>query len=95
MELFGSGYVIDHCISAYNLYAEEKLYKVYVTDCLKILVGGEFMRYNDIVESLYNHDNKEIESAEEIIERLSARLDELGGGESNVGDVRNQDTDWS
>lgn len=53
------------------------------------------MRYNDIVESLYNHDNKEIESAEEIIERLSARLDELGGGESNVGDVRNQDTDWS
>lgn len=75
--------MIDHCISAYNLYIEEKLYKVYITDCLRALVGGNPKRYCDIVESLYKQE-KETESAEDIIERLSKKLDALGGGERDA-----------
>lgn len=75
----GSGYVIDHCISAFNALEEEKLYKAYVTDALKILVGGE-RRYVDIVKQAYSKETKE--TASEIIERLSSGLDALGGENS-------------
>lgn len=45
VELLGSGYVIDHCISAFSKSQEEKAYRVYITDALKVIsentAGGE------------------------------------------------------
>jgi hypothetical protein len=35
LDLFGSGYVIDHCVSAFSKKQQDKLYKIYVTDCLQ------------------------------------------------------------
>ena len=81
--------MIDHCISAYNISVEEKLYKVYMTDCIKELVGGDFLRYIEFVENLYN-TKEETESAESVIKRLSEGLDRLGG-EDNVGNERSAD----
>lgn len=44
LEIFGSGYVIDHCISAFSLKQdqlrreqEEKVYRNYIADCLKVI----------------------------------------------------------
>ena len=37
------------------------------------------MRYNDLVDGIYNHEEKEQESAEDIITRISEGLNRLGG----------------
>jgi len=91
LELFGSGYVIDHCISAYNLYTEEKIYRMYVTDVLR--AGKDYPRWIDLVEQAYDRDENK-ETAEEIVSRLSERLDKLGG-EEDVDAVRPDDQDRS
>lgn len=36
MELFGKGYVIDHCIAFFRTRQEERLYRAYITDILKV-----------------------------------------------------------
>lgn len=45
VELLGSGYVIDHCISAFSKEQEEKAFRIYLTDALKVIsentAGGE------------------------------------------------------
>lgn len=73
--MYGSWYVIDHFIAEYERAKTEELYKVYITDSLKILTGAE-ARYFDLVNS---NSAKSTESAESIIKRLSERLDEMGG----------------
>ena len=34
MDLLGSGYVIDHCVAVFKHQDEEKLYRMYITECL-------------------------------------------------------------
>jgi len=61
---------------------EEKLYRVYVTDSLKI-IGGINIRYIDML----NGGHEEKRSAKEIINGLKNKLDEIGGddnGESGI-----------
>lgn len=68
------------------------MYRMYITDCLRGLVGGESVpRYVDLVD-LLKSGRKETETAEQIIERLSDRLDKIGG-EKNGGNVREYDQD--
>ncbi len=71
------------------------MYRMYVTDSLRLLVGGEtpIPRYVDLINRSYGEE-RETESAEEIKARLCARLDELGG-ENNADIVRDDDQDWS
>lgn len=84
--------MIDHCISAYNLYTEEKIYKMYVTDVLR--AGKDIPRWIDLVEQSYDNDENNKETAEEIVSRLSEGLDKLGG-EEDVDAVRSDDQDRS
>ena len=37
LELFGNGYVIDHCIALLKKEREERIYRVYITDGLKAI----------------------------------------------------------
>ena len=37
LDLLGSGYVIDYCVSALSINQQEKMYRIYITDCLKYL----------------------------------------------------------
>jgi hypothetical protein len=37
LELYGKGYVIEHCISLFSERQKEKTYRIYVTDCLKVI----------------------------------------------------------
>ena len=82
--------MIDHCISAYNLYTEDKIYKMYVTDVLR--AGRDIPRWIDLIEQSYGDENKE--TAEEIVSRLSEGLDRLGGEEDGDA-VRSDDQDRS
>lgn len=70
--------MIDHCIAVLQKENEEKLYRIYITDSLKLisentagLTNGKYMtkRFCDIA---YDVENKELEkSAEEIIEEVT------------------------
>ena len=40
LELYGSGYVIDHCISAFLEEEEKKSYCIYVTDALRAYINA-------------------------------------------------------
>lgn len=76
--------MIDHCVSAFSKKQREKLYRVYLTDSLKVIsentAGGErrsamSKRWIDIVDP---PGPAETRSAEEIIGDLKRRLN---GGE--------------
>jgi hypothetical protein len=86
LELFGSGYVIDHCVSAFLEKQRKKAYQVYVTDALKAIAensaGGSHRstmtrRWIDLVEK---QKTKETRSAEDIISDFKNRLNK--GGET-------------
>ena len=68
LELFGSGYVIDHCVSAFKEKQEFEAYRNYVTDSLKV-IGHLNKRYYDII-----HPVVETRSADEIIDSISEKL---------------------
>lgn len=84
LELFGSGYVIDHCVSAFSKGQQEKLYRMYLTDALKVIsentAGGEHRsamskRWIDLAEP---KKPEETRNADEIISDFKRRLN---GGE--------------
>lgn len=81
--MLGKSYIIDHVFLMYRKDAEERLFKVYITDSLKILTentaqqcGGKAInrRYADFVEK----QPQETRSADEIISKIKSKL---GGGE--------------
>ena len=74
LELYGSGYVIEYCIAAFNRLQEEKLYRIYVTDALKV-IGGLNVRYCDLISASVPREER---SGEEIITSLSEKLNEIG-----------------
>lgn len=100
LELFGSGYVIDHCISAFaneqekiKRWEEEKQYRYYLTDCLKLITentakfaGGSYIsnRYEDIIDSKPIIEKTGDEIASEII--INAGLHVKEGGIKNDAD---------
>ena len=86
MDLFGSGYVIDHCIAALNADFENKSLKVYITDRLQNLVEGlaalgevkiDLPRWIDLIET---KDEKPQKSSTEIISDIKDKLKKYGGG---------------
>ena len=83
MELCGRQYLIDHCFLAEETIQKEKAFKVYVTDTLKALndavadkIGGSVFnkRYIELIE----FSNEKEQDPEEIIDRISNKLDKLG-----------------
>ena len=86
VELLGSGYVIDHCISAFLERQRENAYRVYVTDSLKVIsentAGGNerhtmAKRWYDLVETKPETIEETIcaeEKASDIISNIKKRL---------------------
>lgn len=72
MELYGSSYVVDHCICANQIELEELLYREYVTNVL-----GGFMenspRYHDLITPAVEQK----ETADDVINRLKAKMRKL------------------
>ena len=81
LELYGSGYVIDHCISAFSEYQEHFSYCIYVTDMLRAIVTSgrtaEVTRWVDLITP----QQEEPQNTEELAENIKARfINGLGGG---------------
>ena len=75
MELLGSGYVIDHCISAFSERQETRAYQIYVTDALKVIGQNTSgaghnsemsKRWIDIIEEMHSTPVEIDEQAAEV-----------------------------
>jgi hypothetical protein len=84
LEVLGIGYVIEHYIAYFKKRQEEKAYKMYVTESLRIIgentakySGGSYiqMRYADMIEP----KKEETRTANEIILNLKDKLRSLNG----------------
>ena len=81
VDVLGSGYVIDHCIAAFQKEQQEKAFNVYLTDALMAIANntsaltneGQKMsgRYFDIIDI---KPKKKEETADEIILRLKGKI---------------------
>ena len=78
----GIGYVIEHYIAFFKKEQQEKAYKVYVTDALRIITentakanGGSYLqaRYADMIEPR----KEETRTANEVIIDLKEKLRRL------------------
>lgn len=67
LDLFGSGYVIDHCVSAFRKLQRDELYQYYITDALKA-IGQLNFRFADYFKP------EETRTAEEIIDGIKNKL---------------------
>ena len=85
LDLFGSGYVIEHCVSAFTQYQADKVYRTYVTDALKHInkivatqFGGSYMenRYSDFAYPKREKEDERSgdEIAADIIRRAGLSL---------------------
>ena len=74
MELLGSGYVIDHCVSAFLEEQQAKSYRVYITDTLRAIVGANRLptRYYDLVNIKPEATTK---TAHEVISNFKHKFD--------------------
>ena len=84
VELLGSGYVIEYCVTAFSKNQREKSYQVYITDCLKIIssntahIGGGAeinKRWIDLVDQ---PKITETRTGEEVMDDFKNRLNKLG-----------------
>ena len=81
----GSGYVIEHCVSAFSARNKEKAFRIYISDaimCISETVanmggGGSYMnkRYVDIIEPHEDIEYDPDEIALDIINRAGLRTD--------------------
>lgn len=82
VDMMGSGYVMDHCISAFKQRQEEKLLRVYITDTLKAIaentrrLAGGYSITNRFYDLAYTKRTKvSDESADEIILRIKQKVE--------------------
>ena len=80
-EIMGRRYVIDHCISAFRQSQEEKLFRVYVTDCLRAAIRSDGARYWDLIKPQTDTrtDVEIVNSIKDKMRRLMNEPTELGG----------------
>ena len=77
--MFGRGYIIEHCISAFKVSQKEELYKVYMSDLLRAqFKDNSIPRYYDLISSLEHPIEKEPDP-EEIKDRIKNGINALRG----------------
>lgn len=83
LELCGSGYVMDFCISAFRIMDEEKAWRNYIADGLFALVNKTMTykkRFSDLLEEAKaeehaeDNEKKNKEEADRITTRLIDKL---------------------
>ena len=85
LELCGSGYVMDYCMSAFRIHDEEKAWKNYIADGLFALVNHVMSykkRFSDLLEEAKAeaHAEENQKNNEEEADRITNRLlDKLRG----------------
>lgn len=79
----GSGYVIEHCVSAFSDMCEEKAFRSYIADGIKCIsesvanqFGGSYLqeRYADIVSISRTEEKTGDEIALEVIKKAGLKV---------------------
>ena len=79
----GSGYVIEHCVSAFSDMCEEKAFRSYIADGIKCIseaiantYGGSYLqeRYADLVSISRTEEKTGDEIALEVIEKAGLKV---------------------
>lgn len=91
LELLGSEYVIDHVVAEHNLRYEERVFRSYVGDLLKLMAEGKTAevtyRYAELIEKPKEENEMTAdEIALEVITRagLKGKTDECNGAGSEA-----------
>ena len=87
MDLFGRGYVLDHCMSTLDFLNKEEAYRNYITDALRYIVNntaGQEQRtqlkasYMDIINPKSREDDiKDVQEAEKKSEEIINHIKDL------------------
>ena len=82
LDLFGRGYVIEHCITSFKNKTQMEMYRIYVTDSMQALAnmyskthgGTSEIIPKRFYELIHPPKVKEEETAEDIIDRIKKKL---------------------
>lgn len=78
LDLFGSYYVIDHVKAEHNIRMEEKVYRDYTADLLKVVaesIGATVScRYHDLIDRPQETEKTGDEIALEVITRAGLKV---------------------
>lgn len=78
--------MIDHCVGFFQRRQEEKQYRIYITDALKVLTentakmfGGATikMRYAELIDT--EPQKEETRTADEVVDSIKEKLEKLKG----------------
>lgn len=81
--MFGSGYVIDHCIAVFQKKQEERAFRTYLTDALRLVtentaknVGGGYLvnRYDELIHPKKEDPRSAEEIAADIIKKIGLEV---------------------
>lgn len=78
--MFGSGYVIDHCIAAINNKHKEEAFRYYATDCLWLIANAWYQgkpmkqRYYDLLHPKPVDNRTPQEIADDIARRAGLKV---------------------
>lgn len=81
LDLFGRGYVIEHCVSTHNSFMRDRMYRSYISDLLMNLAKQNGLRVSKRYEDLAYPKltaKEETRTPEEIINSISEKLKKLG-----------------
>lgn len=90
VELCGKGYVIDNYISFLHKEAEQKSYKIYVTDALRVIAKNTASKEGDLIidtkwselikppKKMSDKENKEERTEDEVITDIRTKLAKRG-----------------
>ena len=70
--MFGSEYVIEHCVSVFKAQYKAELFKMYITDCLMAMLKGRGAKVKRFYDML--HPPKEDKrSPQEVVDDIASR----------------------
>lgn len=89
LDLFGRGYVIEHCISHLKQISKDEAYRIYITDALKAIADntgklvkdgvGMRKRFSDFISESADESDKDAEKeAQKIKDHMKNVLAKLG-----------------
>lgn len=76
--------MIEHCISAFRQKQEERIFRVYVTDCLKALCRSDGARFWDLIKPTKDEGQTEVETVNNIKDRMRGINDESAESGSDI-----------
>lgn len=82
LNLLGSGYVVEHCVSAFRIKAREEIWKGYIAEGVKILTENTSLRggahlaksYRELIDTKKEPEKTGDEIVREIINRAGLKV---------------------